>query len=535
MMKRIDPRRLTPVFLMSGCSSLSLARALRASVAAVILLAALCASPAAARRPDLPLSAYKSEPGVRIGVLLKAASADVTLQGDFTIIDKESDSTLASGSKETFTISLEPPPAPGVPGALYRVTVGSFKSFEDASFAADKLSALNLPVRIAYPDQWYLWYGPFSSTADARSALAQVQAQGYPNSTIAPVPLGKAGFTVRGKRSGMVFTGAGPVVFRSGDGKVTIGDTVYRGDAEALPDSVGTFSIVNLVRAEDYLKGVVPHEMPPGSDPKALKAQAIIARTYLLNNRSRHNEDGFELCSTTDCQVYGGIKKEVASTNAAVEQTRGMVLAFGDNLANALFFSTCGGRTSSYSDIWTGSHPPEYLLSVNDGLETATGSLKSEDDFRAFLNDTSGNCTKSKYYRWEKKVEKSEMQGIFNDTIPKFTNRGGLKIGDLTGITIAERSDSGRVIRIVVSTSTGDYTFERDAIRWVLGNIKSTLFTVDQTQDENGTQYYLFRGAGWGHGVGLCQMGAMKMALGGASYEEILLHYYPGTRLVTIW
>lgn len=484
---------------------------------------------------DLPISSYKDEPEVRIGVLLKVRTTTITLNGDYKVVNKESGQTLALGSGGTFTLNIEPMPAPELPGNLYRVTVGSYKSYEDASFARDKLAALGYPIRIAYPSQWYLWFGPYSSTEEARNVLDDLTSRGYTNALIEPVPLGRAGFTVRDSDGNVISTGTFPVLFTSSDNRITVGEIEYRGKAEALPDASGAFSIVNIVKVEDYLRSVVPREMPSGSHIEALKSQAIVARTYLLNNRSRHQEDGFELCGTTDCQVYGGVKAEVASTDKAVRGTRGMVVSFKGRIANALFFSTCGGRTANYNDIWTGDAPP-YLVSVNDGADSGDSSLSDDQSISTFLGDLSGSCKNAKVYRWEVKKEKSEMQAILDETIPQFTNHPGLQIGELQNITVTDRGESGRVLKIDISTSTGDFTFERDTIRWVLGKLKSTMFTVELMHDENdGNDYFIFRGGGWGHSVGMCQMGAMQLAKSGMSFKEILKHYYPGSSISYLW
>ena len=506
-------------------------RPLLPALAAILFLTTCFSTPAAG---DMPLGSYADEPTVRIGVLLKAQSAAIGLDGNYSVVNKETGEILAQGKNGNFTVTLVPSPSQGVPGSLYRITVGSFKSFEDAAFHTEKLNRLGEYMRIAFPDGWFIWFGPYSSAQEARAVLDKVKAAGYANSNIEPVPLGKAGYTVSAAGGGIIYSGSTPLLFRASSNLVSVGKNTYRGNAEILPDSIGSFSVVNLVKAEDYLKSVVPSEMPSGAHHEALKAQAIIARTYLLNNRHRHEVDGFELCGTTDCQVYSGISHEFESTNRAIFDTRGIVVSYNGRLANALFHSTCGGRTANYTDIWAGPSVP-YLVSVNDGTKAGAQPLDQESGFLAFLEDGNGNCKKSKYYRWDRANTLQEMQDIINETIPKYLNRPGLKPGALSDIRIIERGASGRVIRISIDTAQDSYVFERDAIRWVLGNLKSTLFTVTKSTDAKGQTTFNFRGAGWGHGVGLCQMGAMALARDGKSVRDIISHYYKGSTLVKLW
>ena len=499
-----------------------------AAVLAGVLLVAL-----ASARQDLPLGSYTQEPEVRIGVLLKADSATIKLGGSYKIIGRTDGRVLAQGSGGgTFKIKREARPSPEVPGEMYRVSLGSFKSFEDASFAAENLQGLSARPAAAYPDKWYLWFGPYAGSAQARQVQDDIRARGYPNARVEAVPKGTSGFSVYSGRDNLIATGAQPIVFQSSNSRFTVNKKSYRGRAEVLSDNYGTFTVVNLVGVENYLRGVVPREMPKGAHSEALKAQAIIARTYLLNNRHRHVIDGYELCATTDCQVYEGIDAEAASTDRAVNETRGLVVAYNGRLANALFHSTSGGRTANYGDVWTGDAPP-YLTAVADGARG--GSLRSEDAFVAFLGDKSGNDVKSKYYRWEEKVKLRDLEKTVKESIPTFTNRPGLDVGRLLDVSIAERADSGRVRRIVVSTTSGDYSFERDTIRWVLGGLRSTLFIIRRDTDGKGNTTFRFVGGGWGHSVGLCQMGAMKLANDGVSTRQILSHYYPGTTVVQLW
>jgi SpoIID/LytB domain protein len=210
-----------------------------------------------------------------------------------------------------------------------------------------------------------------------------------------------------------------------------------------------------------------------------------------------------------------------------------MVLTYGKELANALFHSTCGGRTSFYSDSWSGA-APAYLVSVNDGSGFGVSSLKKGKVLKRFLNSGDGYCNKSKYFRWEKEYTRAQLQAVFMDTVPEFMNDPELKIGRLKDVNVTKYSASGRALEIKIETDSGDYIFEKDSIRWVMGNLKSTLIMIEKNGRGDDTVYKII-GGGWGHGVGLCQMGAMEMAKRNYTYKDILSHYYPGTKLTRLW
>ncbi len=416
--------------------------------------------------------------------------------------------------------------------ATYRVILGAFRSFEQAEYTLKKLGGLPFESVIAQPKQWNLWFGPFGSMDEARFAMNYVAGKGFKNTRIEQINTSISVLTIYTSDGSLIHMGGGPVVLYPLNSRFTLNHREYRGSVEIAPDVYGTFNVINRVQAEDYLTSVLPSEMPASANIEALKAQAVIARTYLLHNLRRHAVDNFNLCATSDCQVYGGRGDETATTTNAVKKTRGQVLLHNGHTANALFHSTCGGRTADYSDNWSGDGP-DYLVSVDDG-SGFTGDLSSADAVRQFLDRKTGNCESSKYFRWEKVYTNAELLAVIKQTIPEFTNNPDIKIGALNGVSILGYTPSGRVNRIRIDTDAGTFTFEKDIIRWVFGNLKSTFFALDM-RDANGETEYVFRGAGWGHAVGLCQIGAMRMARNNYSYSHILAHYYPNTKLATLW
>jgi SpoIID/LytB domain protein len=481
----------------------------------------------------VPTSQFTKEPEVRIGILQKAIHARLTFNGSYRVFKANEPLELRSSSNETLQIELYIVHIEQLPNRFH-VSIGHFRSFEQAEYILDRLGSLKFNVKIAQPKQWSIILGPFDSLNDAHSALDFVQKKGFLDSRVEPENSDIPVITVYAPDGSLVHLGNDPVVFYPSNGRFKLNDHEYRGDAEVTLDAYGTISIINRVKAEDYLYSVIPREMPPSASPEALKAQAVIARTYLLNNMNRHIADGFNLCSTTDCQVYGGVDDETDSSIQAVRATRGQALTYGGNLVNALFHSTCGGKTANYSDIWDGESPP-YLTSVDEKSGFDGKILSGDKEIADFLSKGAGYCKSSKYFRWDKTYTGEQMLNVIKQTLPEFTNNPELKINSLNGISILSRSASGRVQRIMIETDAGTFYFEKDAIRWVLGNLKSTLFILD-TSSTGDARTYKFTGSGWGHGLGLCQIGAMNLAKDYSySYRQILEHYYPQTSITSLW
>jgi len=476
---------------------------------------------------------FKTEPEVRIGILQKATHAKFRLPGSYRAFagTGRDAKELRYGKNEILQVELYNIGVKDIPGK-YRVILGAFRSFEQAEYTLEKLGKLPFDSIIAQPKQWNLWFGPFNSMDEAQYAMNYIVAKGFRNTRIEQITSGVTVLTIYTSDGSLIHIGGEPVVIYPLNGNFILNHREYRGSAEIAPDVYGTFNVINRVPADVYLASVLPREMPASANIEALKAQAVIARTYLLNNMRRHAVDNFNLCATSDCQVYGGAGDETSATTDAVRKTRGQVLLHNGRLANALFHSTCGGRTADYSDNWSGDGP-DYLVSVDDGSGFA-GNLASADTVRQFLDRKTGNCEASKYFRWEKVYAAAELLAVLQQTIPEFNNNPDLKIGALNGVSVLEYTPSGRVGKINIDTDAGRFTFEKDIIRWVLGNLKSTFFVLE-TRETNGKTEYVFRGAGWGHAVGLCQIGAMKMAKDGNSYTQILNHYYPKTTLETLW
>ncbi len=298
----------------------------------------------------------------------------------------------------------------------------------------------------------------------------------------------------------------------------------FRGALEIIyiPKTVGypgspTVMVLNLIRVEDYLKGVVPAEIGRRSEDEieAVKAQTVAARTYALSKLGQYRDWGYDLESTVEDQVYRGVEGEDPLVNGAIEETEGIVLTWGGVAIDAYYHSNCGGMTESIERVWEKSPQPYLIPAVDE------------------------HCSWAKSYRWEETWSRNDLEenlSAFLDTLVIFPEGG---LGELTDLVILQRSPSGRVERLEVITATGRYGIDRDRIRWALrrGDDKNrilpgTLFDLEIERGDDGSiDRVTASGQGNGHGVGMCQTGAIGRARKGFSFDEILIHYYPGTEL----
>jgi len=304
----------------------------------------------------------------------------------------------------------------------------------------------------------------------------------------------------------------------------------YHGTFEIVIDAAHQLSLVDVVGVEDYLLGVVGREMSPTYPAEALKAQAVAARTYALRGRDRHRADGFDVCGTEHCQVYGGMAAEKPTTTDAVTATAGEVVWYGDGPALTLFSSTCGGITEDFEAVYGGA-PIPYLRSVPDYEPTDPVGIpppQSEDGLVAWLRGTPrAHCLQPRLgryevFRWVEVRERAALEAALG--------AWGLK-GDFLGFEVVKRGKSGRIGKLIAHGSTRDATLETEsAIRDALG-LRSSAFVMDAYPRSGRPAVVIFWGGGWGHGVGMCQMGAVGLALDGWGYQAILQKYYTGVEI----
>lgn len=299
----------------------------------------------------------------------------------------------------------------------------------------------------------------------------------------------------------------------------------YRGMIE-LVNQGGKLTVVNSLPVDQYLYGVLPKEMPPSWPLEALKAQAVAARSYALHTTGKHKSEGFDVCTTTDCQVYTGYEGEHVKTNEAVDQTRGEVLVHNGEVILAVFHAAGGGYTEHSENVW--SSPIPYLRGVEDFDEGTPN------------------------YQWSVEMKAS-------DFAKKLQSRGYL-IGDLKKIQLSplkerpqksqDRGISGRVLQMKIEGTKGNATISGTELRSILG-LKSSLFDLFIKEGAKGKEVQIEKaksgweknkdaiividGFGYGHGLGMSQWGAKSYAEKHAkekdAYLQILTHYYSGAKV----
>jgi acyl-phosphate glycerol 3-phosphate acyltransferase len=314
---------------------------------------------------------------------------------------------------------------------------------------------------------------------------------------------------------------------------------VYRGQFELACGEFGEIHVINILDLEDYVAGVVPYEIGAGAPFEALKAQAIVARTEALVER--HADEPFDVCSSTHCQVYGGATAELdrPDVRRAVESTRGEALFHGGKPApGAKYHACCGGVTESAGALWRFDVP--YMVGVGCGVLTPESALhdaaaiRDEEALRAAIATPNPGdfCYGSNGYRWKIEYTASQLAAVLAPVIGRLENPESRVIR----VAVLERTPRGSAVRVRVTTTEGECEIAGEyAIRSALGGtvtIKSGVFVVDVEGDPPST--FVFSGAGYGHGVGMCQYGARGMARAGYNYRAILEHYYPGTTVENI-
>lgn len=485
----------------------------------------------------------------------------------FTCLIKESTSDAVIIRKDAFFLKgsnglTEYKPASGdrpsgeVIGA-YHIKIGT--DYEDYDALYESLMEIRHNGVDAYPvyaDSWQIWTGFYAEENDAKMAIMHSVDPVLKSGDYTVVEPSMSRITVLSEDEQVMFMfdsiyyafqvqpevkDKTCVLRLNGDDKKR-----YRGALEILRLSGSDMTVINVISTEDYLYGVVPYEIQASSHPEALKAQAVAARTYTVTNLNKYKRLQFDLCPTVYSQVYKGFDGEASSTNNAVDDTKGKIVTYNGKPASVFYFSSSGGRTEDVKNVW-GSEGYPYLLSVEDKYESG----------------------KSWHYNWENSFTAEKIKQTMIER--------GFKLGDIQGIYVTKRSEAGRATEVIVKGSQGEkpytngstrsflsldsqwYDISTDADIIVKGNETKpvetqlggkkvmtasgakTIGSADgkiSVASSSGTKVvpliptnYTFIGKGWGHSVGMSQEGAKGMADAGFTYEEILTHYFTGTKV----
>ena len=329
----------------------------------------------------------------------------------------------------------------------------------------------------------------------------------------------------------------------------------------------GRLTAINLIGVEDYLVSVISSEMKSTASEEFLKAHAVISRSWIMSRingrastsvtvRSAENEDdqsvmkwygneehdGFDVCADDHCQRYYGLTRATeANVRKAVDATWGEILVYDDEICDTRFSKCCGGIMEKFSTCWE-NKDYAYLKGRHDAEDgEAVAAPPDEEQVRRWIlgGDSGAFCGNvsrevlsyvlngydletDDYFRWKAEYDVHELSMLFK-------RKSGLDIGEIKALEPLERGVSGRICRLKAVGSHGSAVIGKELeIRRVLSesHLKSSAFFAEFTGDR-----VILYGAGWGHGVGLCQIGAAEMAHRGCTYDKILGHYYPGAVL----
>ncbi len=350
------------------------------------------------------------------------------------------------------------------------------------------------------------------------------------------VNMGSTGFYSGGR-----FDGAGipKVSVQSSSGTIKLDGKEYRGYIYLERRLGGDLLVINYVGTDDYVSSVLGREMSYSWPNEALKAQAVCTRNFVLCRGAAHKTYGFDVCTTTHCQVYGGVASEHENTRRAVNETKGILAKYNGEVVPLYFFATSAGQTESVENVWGSTIG--YLKSVQDPYENPAQASK---------------------YSWTVNYTRSEIENKLRNA--------GVNIGTLQNITVDAVTASGRVTKMTFHGSSGTHSVKLEKCRTILG-LYSQKFSVSSDSvgmpsttsgkavaplyaftangvkpvagycavaadgkigyaktNAAGGENYVITGGGYGHGVGMSQWGARGMAENGFTYDQILKHYYQG-------
>jgi stage II sporulation protein D len=304
---------------------------------------------------------------------------------------------------------------------------------------------------------------------------------------------------------------------------VRVNGRTYRGIVEIVRDPAG-ITLVNRLPLESYLLGVVSAEMGRRNlaEFEALKAQTVVSRTYALRNLRRRAALGFDLHAGVADQVYSGSGSETPEGLEAVRSTRGMVLTHQGAPIDAFYFSTCGGQTADGVEAFRAASRP-YLRSFPD----VDGS-------------GAAYCRISPRYRWREEWTGDALRATLRRTLPPATGVPGDQVGEVRDVWVAQRTGSGRVGRLAITLRSNQVMVDGPAVRQVLRPasgelLRSAAFALTTTGAGHGITRLVAEGSGAGHGVGLCQWGAVGRSRAGHDFQRILAAYYPGAALQRVY
>ena len=280
--------------------------------------------------------------------------------------------------------------------------------------------------------------------------------------------------------------------------------------------------VINRVFVEDYLRSVVPAEIGGRSSAEraAVEAQAVAARSYAYTRLGDLTDmRGYDVVAGVTDQVYPGVASEKPVSDLAVANTNGLVLHYNGRAVSAPYSSTCGGSTAEAGEIWRANGEP-YLKRVSDRIPGTDRHY----------------CEDAPRFRWTRTMDAQGLDRVMETYLRRYARSGTGAVGSLREIHVEGMTPSGRAAAVVVTTDAGTFRLRGNDVRYVLRSpngeiLNSTYFTLAARTEGGRVRSLTINGGGYGHGVGMCQWGAIGRARAGHDFRAILSAYYPGTTL----
>ncbi|MFN2635795.1 MAG: SpoIID/LytB domain-containing protein [Gemmatimonadaceae bacterium] len=362
--------------------------------------------------------------------------------------------------------------------------------------------------RVSGTGQWNLLEGPAETPSGSHDPNTEWTISAVA-SRLVPAPAG-----------GTPGNAVDRIAVRSAEaGFVTWNGKRFRGDLVITATDSGLL-VVNVLSMDSYLRGVVPLEIGnrTSAEMAAVQAQAVAARTYAYKhlNGSR----AFDMYSTVQDQVYGGVDAEKPLSDSAIATTADIVVLYGGQPISTPYHSTCGGSTAAVTEVWYDQKDEPYLRPVSD-------KIPGSDKFY---------CDPSPRFSWTQNFDAAGLRAVMEKYLATYTQAPKGGVGRVRDVREQGRTQSGRLAALTVETDSGSYTLRGNDIRFVLRDPKgtilnSTFIDVVATKDGREVSALTVNGRGYGHGIGMCQWGAIGRARAGQSFRTILETYYPGTTI----
>lgn len=459
-----------------------------------------------------------------------------------------------NGTSENESLITTPTSSSPLVNGKYHIQIGAVQpTFEAIQPAFSLIKAKDASAFLAYDGGWRVYIGAYYTQAQYEAALTNVTANMVPLD-VTQAPFNYTAFMVLENNSPVLLFATNTIDF--GFQNAVSGSTVsynkykYRGGLVFKRLSGSDPTVINYVDLEQYIYGVIPYEISPKWHIEAQKAQAVAARNYAMTNLNKHKKYGFDLCNTVDCQMYVGANVETPLSNQAVDLTKGVFLKYNGKLASTVYHSNSGGRTENAENLWTNKVP--YLIGVNDPYsigspndawtvsytpEEITQKLLAKNYNIGTLLDVyveqyseNGRALKTTFVGSTGKVtiEKDKIRSLFNDQVKTNYITIVKPNASTTGVSVVSSNGTTALPTTAITVQGAEQLKTVNVGTGLVASDGSTSTTVQQTTTSN---KYVFNGKGWGHGVGMSQWGAKKMAEQGFTYEQILTHYFQNTYL----